>query len=98
MVKYSIQKENLAIMSDAEYISFPLSTDIMACQVSNGQFCHNNSHLYAANTSNSCSYTPFLKDRVKINAFWILSVINQTQDEALNIDDDNIWAISALLR
>ena len=67
----------------------------MACQVSNGQFCHINSPLYAANTSDSCSYALFLKDRVKINDFCILSVINQTQDEALNIND-NFWAISTL--
>ena len=67
----------------------------MACQVSNEQFCHLNSLLYAADTSNSCSYALFLKDRVQINDFFILSVINQTEDEALNIND-NFWAVSTL--
>ena len=64
-------------------------------QVSNGQLCHINSPLYAAATSNSCNYALFLKDIVKINDFCILSVINQTQDEAHNIND-NFWAISTL--
>ena len=36
--KYSIQEEYLMIWSDAQYILFPVSTDILACQVSNGQF------------------------------------------------------------
>ena len=67
----------------------------MAYQVSNGQFCHINSHLYAADTSNSCSYTLFLKDKLKINYVCILSLIHQTQDEALNIND-NFRAISTL--
>ena len=40
--QYTIYQENLAIRSDRQYISFPLSTDIMACQVSNGDFCHIN--------------------------------------------------------
>ena len=40
--QYTIHQENLAIRSDRQYISFPLSTDIMACQVSNGDFCHIN--------------------------------------------------------
>ena len=66
----------------------------MACQVSNGQFCHINSPLYTVDTSNSCSYALFLKNKDKINKFCILSVINQTQDEALNIND-NVWAISS---
>ena len=34
------------IRSDTQYILFPMSTDILACQVSNGQFCHINSLLY----------------------------------------------------
>ena len=38
--KYSIWEEYLAIRSDSQYISFPLSADIMAWEVSNGQFCH----------------------------------------------------------
>ena len=67
----------------------------MACQVSNVQFCHSNSPLYAADTKNSCSHALLLKDKVKIKDFCILSVINQTQDEALNIND-NFWAISTL--
>ena len=67
----------------------------MACQVSNEQFCHINPPLYVADTSNSCSYVLFLKDKVKINDACILSVTNQVQDEALNIND-NFWAISTL--
>ena len=65
----------------------------MVCQVSNGQFCHINSPLYVADTSNSCSYALFPKDKVKINDFCILPVINQTQGEVLNIND-NFCAIS----
>ena len=72
-----------------------LSTDIIACQVSNGQFCHITSHLYAVDTSNSCSYALFLQNKDKINKFCILSVINQTQDAAININD-NFLAISTL--
>ena len=34
--QYTIQEEYLAIRSDGQYISFPVSIDIMACQVSNG--------------------------------------------------------------
>ena len=67
----------------------------MAYKVSNGQFCCINSPLYAANIPNSCRYALFLKDREKINNVCILSVINQTQDEALKIND-NFWAISTL--
>ena len=78
---YYIQEEYLAIRSDSQYILLPLSTNIMACQVSNGQFCHINSPLYVADTSHSYSYVLFLKDREKINDICILSVINQTQDQ-----------------
>ena len=67
----------------------------MACQVSNGQFCHTNFALYKPDTSNSCSYALFLQNKDKINKFCILSVINRTQDEALNIND-NFWAILTL--
>ena len=67
----------------------------MACQVLNGQFCHINSPVYAADTSNSCCYALFLNYKAKINGFCILSAINQSQDEALNISD-NFWAISIL--
>ena len=93
--KYSIQEEYLVIRSESQYISFPLDIDIMACQVSNGQFCHISSPLYVADTSNSCSYALFLKERGKINDFYILSVINQTQDEVININD-NFWMTSTL--
>ena len=86
--KYCIQEEYLAIRSDLQYISFPLSIDIMTCHISNGQFYPINSPLYAADTSNASSYALFLKDGVKINDFCILSVINQTQDEAINITDN----------
>ena len=67
----------------------------MACQVSNGEYCHIDSPLYVANTSNSCSYALCLKNRVKINDFCIISVINQTQDEAIN-NNDNFGTISIL--
>ena len=93
--RYSIQKEYLAIRSDKQYISFPLNMDIMTCQVSNGQFCHFNSPIYAADTSNSCSYILFYQDKNKINKFCILSVTNQMNDEAININDC-FWAISIL--
>ena len=93
--KYSIQEEYLVIRLDLQYISFSLSTSTMVCKVSNRQVCHINSPLYAADTSNSCSYAIFLKDRVKIHKFCIFSVTNQTQDEAININD-NFWAISTL--
>ena len=66
----------------------------MACQVSNGQLCQINPPMYVADTSKSCSYALFLKDKVKINSICILSVINQTQDKALNINI--FWAISTL--
>ena len=48
-----------------------------------------------ADISSSCSYAKFLKDKVKLNDICILSVINQTQDKALDIND-NFWAISIL--
>ena len=95
LFKYSIQEEYLAIRSDSQFISFPPSDDIMACQVSNGQFCHINSPVYATDTSKSCSNALFLKDKVKIDNVCIVSVINQTQDGALNIND-NFWVISTL--
>ena len=90
-----MQEEYLAIRSDSQYISFPLCTDIMGGQVLNVQFCHINSPLYAADNSNSCSYALSLKNKYRINKSCILSAINQTQDEAFNIND-NFWAISTL--
>ena len=75
--QYTIHEEYLAIRLDRQYISFPLSTDIMACQVLNGQFCHINTPIYTADTSRSCSYILFLQNRNKIYTFYILSVINQ---------------------
>ena len=78
-----------------EYISFPVSTDILACQVSNGQFCHINSPLYTADISSSCSYALFLQNRDRINKFCLLSMANQMQDEAININD-NFGSISTL--
>ena len=93
-LKYSIQEEYLAIrLLTVHFLS--LSANIMACQVSNGQFCHINSPLYVTDTSKSCSYTLFLKDKEKINSACMISVINQTQGETLNIND-NFWAISPL--
>ena len=38
---------------------------------------------------------PFLQNKDKINKFFILSIINQIQDEAVNVND-NFWAISTL--
>ena len=67
----------------------------MACQVSNGQFCCINSPLYVVDTSNSCSYALFLQNKDKINKFCLLSVINQMQDAAININN-NFGAISTL--
>ena len=93
--KYPIQEEYLAIRSDSQYISIPLSASIMACQVCNRWFCHVNSPHHAADTSNSCSYALFLKEQVKINNICILSVLYQTQDEALSIND-NFWPIQDL--
>ena len=58
--KYSIQEEYCAIRSDSQDISFPLSTNKMACQVLNSQFCCINSFLCTADTLNSCSYALFL--------------------------------------
>ena len=67
----------------------------MACQVSNGQFCHINSPLYVADTSKSYSYTLFLNNKARINNVCIFSLINQTHNERININD-NFWAIYAL--
>ena len=67
----------------------------MECHISNGQFCHINSPLYAADMSNYCSYALYLQKKIKEINFCILSVINQTQDEAININD-SFWAISTL--
>ena len=61
--RYSIQTEYFAIRSDEQYISFPLSTDIMACQVAN--FITLTPPLYAGDTSNSCNYAHFLLNRDK---------------------------------
>ena len=91
--KYSIQEEYLAVGSDLQYISFPLSDNIMVCQISNRQFCHITSPLYTADTSKSCSYALFLNIKARINSVCILSIINQTHDEAININD-NFGAIS----
>ena len=68
---------------------------MLACQVSNGQFCHINSPLYTADTLTSCSYALFPQNKDRINKFCILSVVNQTQDEAININD-NFCSISTL--
>ena len=56
--QYAIQEECLAIRLDGQYISFPLSMDIMACQVSNGQFCHINTP-YIWQTLQSLAAMPF---------------------------------------
>ena len=93
--KYSIQEEYLAIRSDLQYMSFPLRPDLKACQISNRQFCCINSCLYTADASISCHYTLFLNDEARINHICILSVINQTYNEAININE-NFGAISTL--
>ena len=67
----------------------------MACQVPSGQFCHINCSLYMADTSTSCSYALFLNNKTRINSVSILSVINQTHDEAGSINDSSL-AISTL--
>ena len=93
--KYSVQEEYLAIRSDTQYISFPLGTDIMACQVSNGKFCHINSPLYTADTSDSCSCALFLKTKKEQTNFEYYQLSIKTQDEAFNISD-NFLAFSIL--
>ena len=85
----------MAIRLDRQYISFPLSMDIIACQVPNGQYYSINIPLYTGDTSKSCSCTLFLQNRNKINTFCTLSVINQAQDKVVNING-NFWAISTL--
>ena len=72
-----------------------MSSDILAGQVSNSQFCHINSPLYTADISSSCSYPLFLQNKDRISRFCLLSMVNQTQDEAININD-NFWSISTL--
>ena len=67
--QYTIQEEYLTIRLDAQYLSYPLSTDIIAHQVSNGQFCHINTSLYTVDTSKPCSYALFPQKRNKINTF-----------------------------
>ena len=84
--KYSMLEEYLTIRSDSQHILFQLSSDIISCQMSNGQFYHINSPLYTVDTSNSFSYVLFLKNKERIYKFCILSVINRTQDEPLNIN------------
>ena len=93
--QFNIQEEYLAIRLDKQYISFPLSVDIMVCWVSNGQFCCINTLLYTADTPKACSYALFLQNTKKINTFYTLSIINKTQDKAFNINE-NFWAISTL--
>ena len=48
--------------------------------------CHIKSPLYVADASESCSYALFINDKAKINSVCILSVINQTQHEAIGQD------------
>ena len=85
--QYTIHEEYLAIRLDRQYISFPFSTDIMACQVSKGKFCHNNTP-YIQLASPSPAAIPYSsKNRNKINTFSTLSVINQTHDKDVNIND-----------
>ena len=60
-----------------------------------GQFCHINSPLYTAETLSSYSYALFLQNKDRINKFCILSGVNQTQDETININN-NFWSISTL--
>ena len=78
-----------------QYISFPVSTDILACEVSNGQFCCIHSPQYTADTSSSCSYAFFLQNKDRINKFGLLSMANLRQDEAININD-KFWLIYML--
>ena len=77
--KSNNQEEYLAIRSESQYISF----------------CHITSPLYMADTSKSCSYTLFPNDKTRINCVCILSVINQTHNEAININEI-FWTISSL--
>ena len=55
--QYIIHEQYLVIRLDRQYISFPLSTDIMACQVSNGQF-YNINPPYIQQTPSSPAATP----------------------------------------
>ena len=64
--KYIIQEEYLTTRLDEQYNFFLLSTDIMTCQVSNGQFCCITSPLYTADTSNPSSYTYSFKLKTKL--------------------------------
>ena len=72
-----------------------MRTDVLACQVSNGQFCHINYPVYTADMSTSHSYTLCLQNKGRINKFCLLSMVNQMQDVAININD-NFWSISTL--
>ena len=74
---------------------FLVISDILSCQVSNGQFCCINSLLYSVDTSSSCNYALFLQNKDRINKFCTLSMVNQMQDGAFNISD-NLWSISTL--
>ena len=93
--QYNMQEEYLAIKADKKYISFPLSAGIMVWQGSNGHFCHINTPLYTADTSKVCSYTLFFQNTMRTNIFCTLSIFNQTQVKALNINE-KFWAISTL--
>ena len=86
--EYSIQEEYLAMRSDSQYISFLLSNDIMTsvkCQMANFATLI---PLYIQQIPQILVAMLFFFKTRKINKFCILSVINQTQDEAFNINDN----------
>ena len=95
--KNSIQKEYLSIISDSQYILFPLSTNIMAWQLQMANFVTLIPLYIQQILQILVVMLFFLQDKKRINRFCILSVINQTQDEAFNING-NFWAISTLLK
>ena len=92
---YNIPNDFIAITINGLYITYPDLSDILSCQLSTGHYCQINTPFYAIDNTHHCSYYLLQNNDEKVRQFCLLSVINQTMDQATTLDY-YYWAIATM--
>lgn len=90
--KYILWDTHLAVSENDQYLTFPNSDEVFNCKLSGGHYCEIRSALYPRDKSNHCLFFLFNQDDENINKFCTLSIVNQTRDRAIALDD-TYWAV-----
>ena len=94
-IKYRLDGDFMAISDNSLYITYPTNTGIFNCQLSAGSFCELKTPLYTIDSSQHCMFYLYKRDEVNIDKYCKVVFVNQTQDEAIALDN-TYWVTSVL--